>query len=133
MKMAITVGITHKVTVKVTEDLLASSVGSGLVRVFATPMMIAQMELAASECIAGELEEGQASVGTELHVAHSAASPLGVTITTTATVTAIDRRRVDFTVTASDDAGEIGAGTHTRFIVQTEKFMEKAVERAAGF
>ena len=127
--MSIETGMTHSVTVTVTQNLLASSVGSGLLDVFATPMMIAQMELAASECIAGELEPGQVSVGGAIGVTHTNPSPFGARITATATITAVDGRRVDFDVKASDNAGEIGSGTHTRFVVQAEKLLAKASTR----
>ena len=130
--MAIQVGLHHTVETMVGHENIASSVGSGLVDVFATPMMIAQMELAASKCIAAELESGQASVGTQLDVNHSAASPVGARITTTATVTAVDGKMIRFSVIASDDAGEIGSGTHTRFIVDIKRFMEKADIRTQG-
>ena len=123
--MPIEVGAKYTVETIVTEKNTASAVGSGLIDVFATPMMIAQMELAASSCIAGGLEAGQASVGTKIDVSHSAATPIGMKVTAVATVTAVDRRRVDFAVTAHDEVGEIGSGTHTRFIIDVEKFMEK--------
>lgn len=127
--MAIELGMACTVEATVDDDMLASAVGSGTVDVLATPVMIAQMELAASLCIAPALEEGQASVGTLVHVEHLAASPVGAHIFTTATVTAVDGRRVDFKVVAEDAAGEIGHGTHTRFVVDTSRFMEKANSR----
>ena len=123
--MPIEIGMKFTTETIVDEKNTASAVGSGLIDVFATPMMIAQMELAASSCIASALDEGQASVGTKIDVSHSAATPVGMKVTATATVTGVDRRRVDFDVTAHDEAGEIGTGTHTRFIIDTAKFMEK--------
>ena len=121
----IEIGAQYTVETVVDSTNIASKVGSGLIDVFATPMMIAQMELAASSCIAASLDEGQASVGTKIDVSHSAATPIGMKVNATATVTCVDRRRVDFTVTARDEAGEIGSGVHTRFIIDVERFMEK--------
>ncbi len=123
--MEISVGASHSLSVVVDNTNIASTMGSGLVEVFSTPMMIALMENAASECIRPLLEEGQATVGTQVNITHDAASPIGMTITATATVTAVDRRRVEFTVEARDDVEIIGKGIHTRFIIDTQKFMQK--------
>lgn len=123
--MSIQAGRSYTVEVMVDKSNVASTVGSGLIDVFATPMMIAQMELAASSCISAHLEAGQASVGTSINVTHSAATPIGMKITATATVTAVDRRKVDFEVKAFDEHGEIGSGVHSRFIIDIDKFMEK--------
>jgi len=103
----------------------AKAVGSGNLDVFATPMMIALMEEAACNCLADGLESGQSSVGTKVNVSHTAVSPLGATITATATVEAVFGRRIEFKVTASDGTKEVGAGTHTRMIIDAEKFMSK--------
>lgn len=118
-------GIKGHQTETVTEEKTAAAVGSGSLRVYATPAMIALMEKTALTSVAGELEEGMTTVGTKLDVAHTSASPEGSTITCESVLTEIDRRRLVFTVTAYDDAGEIGKGTHERFIVDCEKFSEK--------
>ncbi|MCL2212924.1 MAG: thioesterase family protein [Oscillospiraceae bacterium] len=106
----------------------ALAVGSGNLPVFSTPMMIALMEQAACAALEGELEEGMTTVGTKISAEHLAATVSGK-ITATATITAVDGRRIDFEVTATDNVGEIGHGTHSRFSVGTEKFMAKATER----
>lgn len=123
--MDIQIGAQYTATTTVDHTNIASAVGSGLVDVFATPMMIALLELAAATCIQGYLEEGQASVGTHVNVSHSGATPVGMTVYATATVTAADRRQVEFQVEMRDDAGPIGTGTHTRFVIDTHRFMEK--------
>lgn len=125
----ITVGKTATIKTKVNESNTARTVGSGSLDVFATPMMIALMEGAACEALAEALETGQTSVGTQINVSHTAATPLGSTVTATATITNISGRKVEFTVAASDDIGEIGNGTHVRFIVDEAKFMAKTNER----
>ena len=127
--MEIAVGTEYTESVTVSEANTAKTVGSGQIEVFATPMMIALMESAAAQCIAPFLAEGQSSVGTRVEVSHGAATPPGMTVTATAAVTAVDRRRVDFRVTARDDAGVIGEGEHTRFIIDVERFLEKAAGR----
>ena len=118
-------GLSHTYGITVSKEMLASHWGSGLVDVYATPMMIAHMEYAALKCIEPCLEAGQVSVGGHVNVSHIAATPLGMRVTAEATVTAIDRRRVDFTVTMRDECGEIGSGTHTRFIVDEAAFIAK--------
>jgi predicted thioesterase len=128
--MEITIGTTHTEETVVDERNVASALGSGLVDVYATPMMIALMELAASECVKPCLKEGEVTVGGHVNVSHIAATPIGMKVTAAATVTAKDRSRVEFAVVMRDEAGEIGSGTHTRFIVNKEKFTKRAAEKA---
>ena len=116
-------GQTATATTVVTEKNTAKAVGSGNLDVFSTPMMIALMEQAACKCL--NLEPGQSSVGTQINVAHTAASPLGATITAAATITQVEGRKVSFTITAHDDKNQIGNGTHERFIIDAERFMSK--------
>lgn len=108
---------------------LASALGSGRVDVFATPLMIALMELAASECIQPELEEGQVSVGTAVDIRHTNPTPAGARVWARAQVEAVDGRQVNFSLRAWDEVGEIGLGTHSRFIVDKEKFEKRAMEK----
>lgn len=125
----IPVGTSHSETVAVDASNIASAVGSGMVDFFATPMMIALMELAASRCIAGFLDDGMVSVGTHVDVEHSGPTPIGMKVTAIATVTAVDQRRVDFAVVATDEKGEVGRGNHTRFIVNKAKFTDKGLAK----
>ncbi|MCL2034188.1 MAG: thioesterase family protein [Oscillospiraceae bacterium] len=127
--MEIKTGASYTTETAVDKTNIASALGSGLVDVYATPMMIALMELAASECIKPFLEPGQVSVGGHVNVSHVAATPVGMKVSATATVSVADRRRVDFDVTMRDETGEIGSGTHTRFIVDKDKFTAKANEK----
>ena len=111
---------------EVTDKVTAAAVGSGMLPVFATPSMIALIEKAAAESVVPQLEAGMTTVGTRLDVAHTAATPVGMTVRAVTELTEIDGRRLIFTVHAFDDAGEIGSGTHERFIVNAEKFLAKA-------
>jgi predicted thioesterase len=117
------------VSTTVNEGNTARSVGSGSLDVFATPMMIALMERAACEALSDCLEDSQTSVGTAINVDHIAASPIGATITAIATVTGVNGRKIEFEVTANDEHGEIGKGTHSRVIVDAERFIAKANAR----
>ncbi len=119
------IGIKHTITETVTADKTAAAVGSGLLPVYATPAMIALMEKCAAECVAPYIEDGKSSVGTMLHVKHLSASPVGITITCTATLTEVDGRRLVFALEASDEKGPIGEGTHERFVIDIERFMSK--------
>ncbi|MCL2217099.1 MAG: thioesterase family protein [Defluviitaleaceae bacterium] len=122
-------GKTATATTTVSEKNTAKAVGSGNLDVFSTPMMIALMEQAACECLADILEPGQSSVGTQISVAHTAASPLGAKITATATITQAEGRKISFAISATDDTGEIGNGTHDRFIIDADRFMGKLAQR----
>lgn len=124
-------GITGLQEEIVTEEKTAKVMGSGELPVYATPAMIALIEKTAWMSVAGELEEGQGTVGTKLAVEHVSASPLGAHITCKTTLVGIDRRRLLFSVEVTDDAGLIGQGTHERFIVANEKFLTKAQGKLA--
>lgn len=124
--MPLTVGLKGRAETVVTEGNTAAAVGSGSLNVFATPMMAALMEAAAVDALAGHLEEGQSSVGTRMDLSHDSATPVGMRVRAEAELTAIEGRALTFTVTAFDEAGPIGEGTHVRFLIQVEKFMAKA-------
>lgn len=109
----------------VTYDNSAISVGSGSLMVFSTPMMIALMEKAACNAISEYLENDETTVGTMLNITHDRATPEGIAITATATVTEINGREIVFNVIAEDENGNIGMGMHKRFVVYAKKFMSK--------
>ena len=128
--MELTVGMTHTATLTVTQDKTAVAVGSGELEVFATPMMAALMEQAAAAAIRPALPQEKTSVGTSLSISHISATPVGMQVWATATVTGVEGSRIEFTLTARDEAGEIGAGTHTRVAVNSARFMEKTAAKA---
>lgn len=119
------IGLTFTSTTVVDNTNTAVALGSGDMEVFATPAMVALMENAAMNAVAPHLETGQTTVGTEISTTHIKASALGATITATATLTAIEGRKLTFAVTAHDGDNIIGEGTHTRFIVDRERFLAK--------
>ena len=127
--MEITVGIQGQASTLVEPEDTALSVGSGSLRVFATPCMAALMEGAACEALEGLLPEGKTSVGTELNITHISATPVGMEVTAIATVTAVEGNTVIFALTASDEAGKIGEGTHKRVIVSEQKFLDKVYQK----
>ena len=113
----------------VDENNTAVYVGSGDMEVFATPMIGALMENAAAACIAEEIGEGNTSVGTAISVSHVAATPIGMKVKATAELVQVDGRKYDFKVTAEDERGLIGEGTHSRFVVNAEKFYNKTYQK----
>lgn len=128
--MPLTIGLKGHAESFVTEQNTAAAVGSGSLRVFATPMMAALIEAAAVNALEGRLEEGQGSVGTHLDLSHDSATPIGMRVWAEAELTGIDGRALTFAVAAFDEAGPIGKGLHTRFLIQNEKFMMKVNGKA---
>ena len=119
-------GIKGVQTEVVSEDKTAKSMGSGELKVYATPSMIALMEKTAYISVASELEEGQGTVGTLINVKHLAATPLGMEVKCESELVEVDGRRLVFDVKVYDETGLIGEGTHERFIIFNEKFQSKA-------
>lgn len=122
------IGIKGEQKFVVTADKLANQVGSGLVAVYATPMMIAAIENTAAGSVAPYLEEGKTTVGTLVNVSHVAATPEGmeVRVETELVEIAPNGKMLTFKVAAYDEAGLIGEGTHQRAIVAKERFEVKA-------
>lgn len=110
----------------VSQEMTAVAMGSGTLRVLATPAMIALIEEAAWRCVSNELDEGSSTVGTLLNVEHLAPTPVGMKVKAEATLTEVDGRRLAFDVCVTDEKGLIGRGKHERFIVFSEKFQKKA-------
>ena len=93
--------------------------------VFATPVMIMAMENAALNAIKSYLEPGESAVGTAVNVRHLAATSAGRLVTAEAEVTKVDGRQVEFTVRATDGTKEIGAGAHSRAVIDMAKFTRR--------
>ena len=124
--MDIKIGSVAKKQELVTENNTAARFASGTALVYATPALIGLMEGAAVAAIGDQLPADYSTVGIHLDVSHLAATPIGLTVTATATLIRVDGKKLYFTVTADDDKGIIGKGTHERFIVDSKKFMAKA-------
>ncbi len=109
----------------VSNENTAITMGSGDLKVFATPCMIALIEKSANDCVRSCLEIGQGTVGTLVNVTHVAATPLNMKVKAESELVEVDRKRLVFKVKASDERGIIGEGVHERFIIDNEKFMGK--------
>ena len=127
--MEIKVGLKAEVSTVVEREDTALEVGSGSLLVYATPCMVALMEGAACEAIADCLSDTKTSVGTELNIKHLSATPVGLEVRAEAEVTAVEGNTITFQVTAYDEAGKIGEGTHKRVVISTQKFLDKVYDK----
>jgi predicted thioesterase len=122
---AITIGLFAERILVVAPERTVGHFVPGMPMVYATPMMILEMEMAAGDAIAGCLQPGWVTLGTEVDIRHRAASLVGATIRTTAKVIAVERRVIRFEVEAFNGARRIGEGRHARGLVEVEAFMKR--------
>lgn len=122
-------GIKGSADILAEESSSAAAMGSGSLRVFATPAMIALMEKAACDCLTEYLENDETTVGTELNIRHTSATPIGMTVRAEAVLMAVSGREFTFEIRAYDKSGEIGVGEHKRFLVFGEKFVSKTYSK----
>ena len=127
--MEITVGLTGQATTTVEREDTAFEVGSGSLLVYATPCMVALMEGAACDAIAEALPEDKTSVGTQLNISHLSATPVGLEVRAEAVVTEVDGNTITFEITAYDEAGKIGEGTHKRAVINTQRFLDRTYSK----
>ena len=127
--MEITIGLKAEVSTVVEREHTAAEVGSGDLLVYATPCMAALMEGAACEALADVIKEGQTTVGIELNLQHTSATPVGLEVRAEAEVTAVDGKVITFEIHAFDETGEIGKATHKRVLVNSQKFLDKAYDK----
>ena len=121
----IAVGTKGSAEILVGDEHTAPRVGSGRIRVLATPVMINVMEAAALAAVEHLLPDGHQSLGTHLDVGHYAATPVGMRLRATAEVTGIDGRKIEFRVEAHDEKERVGDGTHVRVVVNVERFDQR--------
>jgi fluoroacetyl-CoA thioesterase len=123
-------GLTGTVQIVVGTRDTAPHVGSGKIKVLATPVMVNLMEEAALNAVEGLLPAGFQTVGTRLDISHTAATPVALTVTAGAELTQIDGRRLTFRVWADDELERIGDGVHERIVVNVARFDARAQEKA---
>ena len=121
----IKVGMSAERTLVVPPERTVGHFVAHMPMVYATPMMILEMEMASADAIFDHLEPGWITVGTEVDIRHLAATPVGVTVRTTAKVIAVERRVIRFEVEAFDDKRRIGEGRHARGLVNVEAFNKR--------
>jgi fluoroacetyl-CoA thioesterase len=103
----------------------APFVGSGRIAVLATPVMINLIEAAALAAVEHLLPAGYQSLGIQLDISHTAATPIGLRVVASAEVSRVEGRTITFRVTARDDFETIGGGTHRRVVVSVARFDER--------
>ena len=121
----ITVGMSAERIITVTPGLTVKHFVPKMPAVFATPMMIMEMEMASADAIAPHLGEGWVTVGTEVDIRHLGASAVGALVRTTARVIAVERRVIRFEVEAYDGERRIGDGRHARGLVNVARFEKR--------
>ena len=109
----------------------APHIGSGKIKVLATPIMVMMMEEAALNAVEGLLPEGHQTVGVRLDVSHTAATPVGMRVKASAELIKVEGRKLVFRVTAQDEKEPIGTGTHERIIVNVARFDQRAQDKAS--
>ncbi|KAB2917036.1 MAG: thioesterase [Hyphomicrobiaceae bacterium] len=129
---AIRPGITGRADLTVAPEHTAPRVGSGRIAVLATPVMINLIEAAALAAAEHLLPAGHQSLGIHLDVRHFAATPVGLGVTATAEVVAVEGRTITFRVEARDEREAIGDGTHQRVVVNVARFDDRVQRKLRG-
>jgi predicted thioesterase len=124
-------GLEGHAEIVVGEEHTAPRIGSGRVRVLATPVMINLMEAAALDAAENLIPAGHQSLGIHLDVRHIAATPVGMRVRATARLVAVEARTLSFAVEARDERDVIGDGTHQRIVVNVERFDQRVQAKLA--
>ncbi len=128
----ITPGLTGTAEIVVGPEHTAPFVGSGRIAVLATPVMINLIEAAALAAVEHLLPAGHQSLGIQLDISHTAATPIGLRVTATAEVIGVEGRTIKFRVEAHDEVETIGGGSHERVVVSVERFDERVQRKVRG-
>lgn len=128
MEFNLRIGMEAEVEALVDENSTAAKFGSGGIEVYATPMMVGLMENAALTAVDKELGEEYSTVGINVNVNHIAATPVGMKVKALAKLVKIEGKKLYFEVEAYDEKKQIGKGSHTRYIVDSKKFLERVKE-----
>ena len=138
MKPSLSPGLTFDLSYRVPEEKTVphvypeSALFQAMPRVFATAYLVGLFEWACMEALEPHLEPGEQSVGVDIRVSHTAATPPGLTVNVRVQIQAVDGRRVTFRVSAHDGVEAIGEGTHQRAVIQAERFLQKVAQKAAA-
>lgn len=139
MKSTLSVGQIREFSYRVPEDKTVAHVFEGerlfadMPPVFATAYLVGLIEWVCMQALDAHLEPGEQSVGTAIGVTHTAATPVGLTVKVTVRIVGVQGRRVRFEVRAEDDAELIGEGSHERFVIVRERFLEGVAKKRERF
>lgn len=131
MRTTVVPGLSHSATLTVGNDLTVPALAphyvsfSDMPPVFATAYMVGFIEATCIECLQGHLDDGERTVGVQVNVSHTAATPIGMTVTVEVRLAEVAGRTLTFDVKAYDDAGSIGEGVHKRAVIDVDRFMKK--------
>lgn len=129
MEQTLTTGLRGEAAAEVTAENTAEKFGNKGAAVFATPQLVALIELSAINAIRPHLSAGEGSVGTKVDISHLAATPVGMTVRAVATLTEVAGKKLIFTVEAFDDREKVGEGRHERYIIDTAKFLARVAAK----
>jgi len=138
MKPSLTPGLTFEFSYRVPEQKTVphvyteSALFQSMPHVFATAYLVGLMEWACVEAMQPHLEPGEQSVGVDIRISHTAATPPGFTVKVSVTVEAVEGRKLWFRVSAHDGVESIGEGTHQRVLILSERFLDKVAKKAAA-
>ena len=138
MKTTLCPGLSSEFSYRVPEDKTVphvypeSDLFRAMPRVFATAYMVGLVEWACMEAMRPHLDPGEQSVGIDVRLSHTAATPPGLTVTVHVNVDKVEGRRIRFSVKARDGVEPIGEGTHDRFVIDPARFVAKVKEKAAS-
>jgi fluoroacetyl-CoA thioesterase len=130
MKASLRPGVTRVNRIEVDRDRTIGFMGEEG-RVYGTPYLVRDIEMTCRQLILDHGDAGEDSVGTDIAIKHLAPTLLGMTVEITATVTAVEGRKIDFEVSARDDVEQICSGTHGRFVVDVTKTIERLKTKTA--
>jgi predicted thioesterase len=130
MKESLRPGVTRVCRILVDRARTISFMGEDM-RTYATPSMILDIEQTCRDLIVEHADAGEDSVGTEVVVRHLAPTLMGMTVEVSVKVLSIEGRKVQFEASVKDDLEAVGAGTHTRFVVDKAKTFERLQAKAA--
>ncbi len=129
--MAIQPGLAKELTITVLPEHTAAAFDKKIPPVLSTPHLIGFLEGAAHAVIAGELDEGQSSVGSQICLRHMAATPVGMQVRIRVVLLDVDGRRLTYKVEAWDEVEKVAEGDHERFIIDWKRFVDKVEKKAS--
>ena len=130
MKPSLQPGLRHTARFEVTRDRTIDFMGEKA-RVYATPMLVRDVEIACRELLLQHLDAGEDSVGTRVELDHTAATLQGMAVTLEVELTALQGRAATFTITGADSVEPICRATHHRFIVDVGTTEQRLAAKAA--
>lgn len=130
MKESLRPGVSRTSRIEVDRDRTIGFMGEEG-RVYGTPYLVRDIEMTCRQLILDHGETGEDSVGTDVAIKHLAPTLLGMFVEITATVAAVDGRKVTFEISAKDNLEQICSGTHGRFVVDVNKTVERLKAKAA--